>query len=240
LIPGALLRVAHSFGNSRHLVEAAQKSPIDMIEGDVRLRDGRLWLGHDYRLPLLPICVSRRSLEPPARGLVRFGPWQARLDLNPLPLEGLLEMAGRCRLLLDLKQSRRSEDASEFVETLAELLRRFDRATSDCLCGDWPFLDAARYLLPETRLYYSVGDRRGWQALVQRLNGGDPITGVSLRSSLFDGSSAHILQSKGVETLCWCVDDPAEAVRVTMLGAGGIISNDLALLAGIGGTTASG
>jgi hypothetical protein len=210
-----------------------------MIEGDVRLRDGRLWLSHDWRLPLVPVYIARRSLEPPARGLLRLGPWQARLRLNPLPLEKLLEMAGGCRLLLDLKQSRRSESATEFVELLGASLRRFGRAAGDCLCGDWPFLDAARRLLPEARLYYSVGDRRGWQALVRRLDAGDSITGVSLRSGLFDGSSAGLLQRKGVETLCWCVDDPAEAVRVTMLGAGGIISNNLTLLAGIGEGSAS-
>ncbi len=239
-MPGARLRIAHAYGNSRQLVEAALKHPIDMIEADVRLRNGRLWLGHDRRLAILPVYIAWRSLEPPARGLFRFGPWQARFGLNPLPLEELLKMAGGCRLLLDLKQSHRSEDTTGFVETLAASLRRFGRAASDSLCGDWPFLDAARRLLPEARLYYSVGDRDRWEALVRRLNEGDHIGGVSLRSDLFDGSSAGLLQSISVETLCWCVDDPAEAVRVTMLGASGIISNNLALLAGIGEATALG
>lgn len=239
-MPGAPLCIAHNFGNSRELIAVARESHVDMIEADVRLRNGRLWLGHDSRLPLLPIYIGGRSLKPPARGLLRFGPWQARLSLNPLPLEELLEIAWRCRLLLDLKQSGRSESVSEFVETLAALLGRLGRTASDCLCGDWPLLDAARRLLPEARFYYSVGDRPRWQALVERLDGGDRITGVSLRSTLFDGPSAAILQSKSIETFCWCVDDPAEAVRVAMLGADGIISNDLSLLAQIGGNTASG
>ncbi len=239
-MPGALLRIAHGFGNSRKLIDVALATPIDMIEADVRLWKGRLWLGHDRRLPLLPVYVSRRSLEPPTSRALRLGPWQARLQTAPLPLEELLEAAGRCRLLLDLKQSGRSESASEFAEALAAQLRRFGRTASDCLCGDWPLLDAVRRLLPEVRLYYSVGDPPRWQALVERLDGGDRITGVSLRSTLFDGPSAAILQSKSIETFCWCVDDPAEAVRVAMLGADGIISNDLALLARIGDATPSG
>jgi hypothetical protein len=239
-MPGSPLRIGHSFGNSRQLIDVALKSPIDMIEADVRLRQGRLWLGHDQRLPLLPVYVGRRSLEASTSGVLRLGPWQAQVRFDPLRLEALLAVAGPCRLLLDLKQSGRSESASEFVETLAGLVRRFGRTASDCLCGDWPLLDAARRLLPEVRLYYSVGDRGRWQALVQRLDAGDKITGVSLRSTLFDGSSAALLQSKSVETLCWCVDDPAEAVRVAMLGVEGIISNDLALLAGIGDRGASG
>ena len=119
-------------------------------------------------------------------------------------------------------------------------MRRFGRAASDCLCGDWPFLDVARRLLPEARLYYSVGDRVAGRRWCGGWTRATDITGVSLRAALFDGSSAGLLQSKGIETLCWCVDDPAEAVRVTMLGAGGIISNHLALLTGIGEASASG
>ncbi len=237
---GALLRVAHSFGNSRRLLQIALASPVDMIEADVRLRGGRLWLGHDRRLPLLPIYVARQSLEPREWSLFRLGPVQVRFLPHPMPLEGLLESAGACQLLLDLKQSYRSESAAEYVGILAASLRRFGREALDCLCGDWIFLDAARRELPETRLYYSVGDSRAWQALVHRFEAGDQINGISLRSNLFDGSSAHLLQTRGVETLCWCVDDPAEAARVTTLGAGGIISNNLPMLARIGETAAPG
>jgi glycerophosphoryl diester phosphodiesterase len=230
----APLRIAHGFGNSRELVRIALESDVDVIEADVRLRGDRLWLGHELRLPLLPILIGRRATNQlAAHRAFRLGPWEMRLDTDPLPLEELLAMVGgRCRLLLDIKGRRK---AREFVEALIEPLRRHNQAETTRLCGDWPPLDEARGVAPEVSAYYSVADRRRWRALVRRLDEGDPIRGVSLRAGLLDGSTAEFLRTRGLEVFCWSVEDEAEAARVIALGADGIISSDLAVLSAIGG-----
>jgi len=234
MTPGAPLRIAHGFGNSRELIRIALESRVDVIETDVRSRGGHLWLGHELRLPLLPVLVGRRpgNGPPPGRRALPLGPWEARLDTDPLPLEELLMMvAGQRQLLLDLKGS---HNAREFVEALVGPLRRQRQVETARLCGDWPLLDEARRVAPQVRIYYSVADRRRWQALVRRLEAGDPIRGVSLRAGLLDGSTAEFLRTREVEVFCWSVEDDAEATRVAGLGADGVVSSDLAVLSAIG------
>lgn len=231
---GAPLRIAHGFGNSRESARIALEDGVDVIEADVRLRANRLWLGHERRLPLLPILLGKRPLHPTPRAhsALSLGSWRARLDIDPLSLEELLAtVAGRCGLLLDLKSPRRQSDVHRFVEILVGLLRRLDRAETARLCGDWPLLDEARRVAPECRVYYSVGDRRRWDALVRRLRRGDPIRGVSLHAGLLDRPTVDYLRDRGLEVFCWPVDDAAEAARVAKLGVDGIISSDLAILA---------
>jgi glycerophosphoryl diester phosphodiesterase len=226
-------RIAHGFGNSRELVRIALESDIDAIEADVRLRNGTLWLEHDRRLPFLPVLFGRRPPRRSLPGALSFppGPWHLHFDRHPLRLEELLtSAAGRRRLVLDLKQPRPTSDVSRFVEKLVGLLRRFQLEEETCLCGDWPLLDEARRQESGSARYYSVADHARWRLLVRRLDGGEKMDGVSLRSALFDGQSAAYLREKGARVLCWPVDDRVEAKRVLELGAGGIISYDLTLL----------
>ncbi|MGD0764686.1 MAG: glycerophosphodiester phosphodiesterase [Dehalococcoidia bacterium] len=233
----APLRIAHGFGNSRELIRIALENRVDVVEADVRLRGSRLWLGHDPRLPLLPVQVGRRPINqpPPAHRALRLSPWEARLDLDPLPLAELLVMVdGRCQLLLDLKATRGTGSARAFVETLIGQLRRSHQARTARLCGDWPLLDEARRVAPELRTYYSVADRRRWQALGRRLEEGEPICGVSLRGRLLNWSTADFLRKRGLEIFCWSVEDHVEAARVARLGVDGVISSDLTILSMIG------
>jgi glycerophosphoryl diester phosphodiesterase len=233
---GAPLRIAHGYGNSRELVQIALENRVDVIEADVRLRGGRLRLGHARRLPLLPLLFGRRprGQSPRSRLAFALGPWQVRLDSGPFPLNEMVAMVtGKCGLLLDLKSPWLAGNRRRFVEALLAIMRQFNQ-TGVRLCGDWPLLNAVRRALPESKVYYSVADRRRWQAFVRRVEGGDPIRGVSLRARLLDEPTARFLRGRGVEVLCWPVDASAEAARVTALGAAGIISYDLAVLAATG------
>lgn len=232
-MPGALLRIAHGFGNSRELVRLALERGIEMIEGDVRLGGGRLWMRHDRRLPLLPVLLGRRPRHLPLtpRWALPLGPWHARIDTDPLPLDALMTMtAGKCALLLDLKPPRRQADVPTFAEALARLLCSSDLTKTVRLCGDWALLDEARRLTPQYRLYYSVGDRDRWRALTRRFEDGDPVRRVSIHARLLNESTAGFLRNKDVEIICWAVYDAAEAARVAALGVEGIISPDLGVL----------
>lgn len=233
MVQDAPLRIAHGFGNSRERVRLALESDVDAIEADVRLRNDALWLEHDRRLPFLPVLFGRRSPRPSPSGVLSFppGPWHLHLDLHPLSLEELLAtVAGWRRLLLDLKYPNDTSDVSRFVENLVGLLRRFQLEEETWLCGDWPLLDETRRQESGSARYHSVANHVHWDLLARRLEGGERLDGVSLRSELFDRQSAGFLKDKGVHVLCWPVDGRVEAKRVLELGAGGIISYDLALL----------
>lgn len=235
-MPGGPLRIAHGFGNRRDLVRLALERGIEMIEGDVRLGGGRLWVRHDRRLPLLPVLLGRRPRHLPLRPRwdIALGPWHARVDTDPLPLEELLAMtAGKCALLLDLKPPRPA-DVPTFAGALARLLGDSDLTAAVRLCGDWALLDEARRLTPEYALYYSVGDRDRWRALARRFEEGDPIRRVSIHAGLLDKSTARFLRDRGVEIICWGVYDSAEAARATALGVNGLISPCLGVLLGSG------
>ena len=236
---GAPLRIAHGYGNSRELVRIALENRVDVIEADVRLRGGRLWLAHDRRLLFWGLLFGRRAPGRPSLPLWAFllGRRRLRLGSDRFPLEELPAMvAAKCGLLLDLKSPWLAGNRRRFVEALLAMLRASDQ-TAVRLCGDWPLLDGVRRAIPDSRVYYSVADRRRWRAFVRRVENGDPIRGVSLRASLLDASTARFLRDRGIEVFCWPVDDYAEAARVTALGAAGIISYDLAVLAAIGGAT---
>ena len=239
--PGAPLRIAHGHGNSRDLVRIALENRVDVIEADVRLRRGRLWLAHDWRRLSWWFLLGKRvgwaflSLWSLLRGRRR-----PRLDRGPLPLEDLVTMvAGKSGLLLDLKSPLLAGNRRRFAGMLLAILRATDPKAVR-LCGDWPLLDAVRRALPDSKLYYSVADRRRWHAFVRRVENGDPIRGVSLRASLVDASTARFLRDRDIDVFCWPVDNDAEAARVTALGAAGIISYDLAVLAATGGAAGEG
>jgi glycerophosphoryl diester phosphodiesterase len=229
---GRPLRIAHGHGNSRELVRVALENRVDVIEADVRLRRGRLTLAHG-RPPLEWVLLGKRLGWGLLLVLDLLTGRRSRSRRDSFLLEELPPtVAGRCGLLLDLKSPLLARNRRRFVGLLIPILRRSDQ-TSIRLCGDWLLLDAVRQALPESSIYYSVADGRRRRALVRRLEESDDICGVSLRARLFDESSAGLLRGKGVEVFCWPVDDLAEAERVIALGAGGIISGDLSLLAAI-------
>jgi glycerophosphoryl diester phosphodiesterase len=238
---GAPLRIAHGYGNSRELIRAALRDHVDVIEADVRLRRGRLWLAHDWRRLLWWLLLVRRA----GWGFLALcsllrGRRRPRVDSRPLPLEELpATVQKRCGLLLDLKSPRLAGNRRRFLVALLPLLRPPD-GTTIRLCGDWSLLDGVRRVLPDSKLYYSVADGGRWRSLVRRLESGDPIRGVSLRAALYDTSTARFLADRGIEVFCWPVDGEAEAARVTALGAAGIIGYDLAVLAATGGAAAEG
>ena len=239
--PGAPLRIAHAYGNSRRLVQLAFESGVDVIEADVRLQRDGLWLAHDRRLLFWWFLFGKQAWsEAPQRFwafLLHRRPW---LDGSSFPLADLLDLvADRCGVLLDLKIPLMPDNRRRFVALLSDTLQNMPPRTHIRLCGDWPLLDAVRSEFPDLKLYYSVADRRRWRGFVRRIEHGDGIRGVSLRGRLFHEVASRFVREKGVEVICWPVDSEAEVVRVTGLGAAGIISYNLALLKSIGGAAAA-
>jgi len=229
------LRIAHAFGNRRHLIEEALAAHVDLIEADIWYRAGDIWVRHERRLRCLPLLYDRK---PP--GMSSFGPWSLtvwpnhyiRLDIKPLPLRELLDSTrGRRRLLLDLKDEHPRDRAREFAGMLARVLRDTGRAESVIICGQTDVLDSVREVAPDLDVRYSIERQRQWEAFLRRLDADPAIRGVCLDHEFLTEPIARLLEERGLEVFCWTVDDLEEARRLVARGVAGIISNDLALLA---------
>ena len=229
------LRIAHAYGNRRDGIQAAIAADVDLIEADLWFRAGEVWVRHERRLGCLPLLYDRK---PP--GMRSFGPWALtvfpnhyiRLDVNPLRLTELLETTrGRRRLLLDLKNDLPPDRARVYAKALARVVRDAGCAESVIVCGQTRTLDSVREVAPEIDVRYSAERPRQWEAFLRRAAADPAIRGLCLHRKLLTEAAAALLEERGLEVFCWTVDDPEEARRHIALGADGIISNDLTLLA---------
>lgn len=233
----SLVRIAHAYGNRRHRIDEAVAAGVDLIEADLRWRDGRVWVQHEHRLRFLPVLYNVGL-----KGIHRQGPWAAnlrrlflRLDVRPILLDELLDRIGqRCGVLLDLKADAYHVAAARafIAATFATLDARAPLPVLD-FCGSWPLLDIVRTLRPEQMAHYSVDSERDWTALQERLTGSDRPRGITIERDLVDETRAAALRRAGVEFYCWGVDGEEDAQYAFRHGAAGIIADDLDMLAAL-------
>lgn len=229
------LLIAHAYGNRRDLLEAALQAGVDMVEVDAWCRGGRLWARHERRLGPLPLLFDWRR-----HAYHGLGPWAVplgngylRLDVNPLPVDEVMEATrGRCRLLVDVKGRYTPAYARQYVAALERLLEAAPGQL--VLCGqEWGVLEAARRALPSLPVRYSLETPHQWQRLWPRLRDGLRPDGLCLHRSLVEPQRAALLADMGIGFYVWTVDRPEEARRVLELGAEGVITNRLDLLASL-------
>ena len=235
---GRPLRIAHAFGNRRDRIEAAIAADVDFIEADLWYRAGDIWVRHERRLGFLPLLYDRKP-----RGMNSFGPCSltvfpnhyVRLDFRPLRLAELLEATrGKRRLLLDLKDDHSPERARAYAGALARVLREARCAESSIVCGQTDVLDSVREVAPELDVRHSIERQQQWDAFLRRLDADPALRGVCLHHEFLTDPIARLLEERGLEVFCWTVDEREEARRLVALGADGIISNNLTLLAEMG------
>jgi glycerophosphoryl diester phosphodiesterase len=232
-----VLRIAHAHGNRRHRIEEAMAAGVDLIEADIRHYRGRIWVRHEFRAPFLPVLYNGR-LNP----FHRQGPWALslrrlflRLDLNPLPLDELLDIVGdRVGILFDLKYARYPErEARAFVHTLLHMLETWFHGPID-FCGNWSLLDLV-VAEHDARLpvHYSIDGERQWKKLLQQIQAGTPFRTITIRRSMLDDQRAEILRAAGIDYYCWDIDSSTEAEAAIERGASGIISHNLDVLSAL-------
>lgn len=237
-------RIAHAYGNRRETLQRALAAPIDMIEADVWFRAGRIWVHHERRMGPLRLLLDRRTAGHPSGPYVLpiWPRYYIRLDINPLPLSELLEITrGKRRLLLDVKG--RPDDAKNdaFAAALARQLAAPDDRAQVVVCGqNWPVLDRLRELAPDLEVRYSIEKPPQWQEFHRMVAADDSIRHICIEHRFLTEEKARFLAEKGIDAYCWTVDDPAEAERLLAAEVGGIISNNLPLLASLGSSSAAG
>jgi glycerophosphoryl diester phosphodiesterase len=232
---GAPLRIAHAYGNTRDRLKVALDSTVDAIELDAWYRRGQIWVRHEARLKPLPILIDKRMrCHPlPPLSLPLGKRWYIRLDFSRLKLEEVLTtVAGRKRLLVDLKGAYHAQGNLEFARELIRNIREHGAESWVSVCGQfWPVLDDVRREAGDLEVRYSVERVYQWEKFMRLVGEDERVRRVCIEHRFLNEERTRFIEDRGVNLYCWTVDNPEEARRLVAAGADGIISNDLELLA---------
>ena len=232
----AVLSIAHAYGNSRGSLELALASEADMIEVDMWYRGDDIYIRHERRMGWLPILYDQvmkgHKLGPFA---LRIGNFFIRPDIHTLKLDELLEtVAGRKRLLLDVKGFYHAPKVDEYVETLVEKIRAHGAEGWVAVCGQtYPVLHRLREVAPDIEVRYSIQWEYQWERFLRLMEHDPAVRRVCIAYGFIDADKARLMEERDVDLYCWTVDDWDEARRLVRQGVDGIISNDLKLLAAL-------
>jgi glycerophosphoryl diester phosphodiesterase len=207
----APLLIAHRAGNEPDRLAAAERAGADVIEADLHLRRGRLELRHLKTAGPLPLYWDRWALAPP---------WRRFDDLADLLAAARPETV----LMLDIKgrDPAAARAVSEMLSRAARPARTYVSARA------WSLLDEI-----DPALAQRIGsaarpahlERLIKHAATRRLDG------ASLHLRLLESTRLRALRAHVPLLMSWPVNYGHEVDRATALGVGGLISDDLALLA---------
>jgi glycerophosphoryl diester phosphodiesterase len=232
-----LVRIAHAYGNSRESLARALAADVDMIEVDVWFRGNTLYVRHARRLDPLPILYDNvMKGHAPGPFAVRLGKYYVRPDIDPLKLDELLTtVAGKKRVLLDVKGSYHAPAVDGFALRLAYEIRKHAAEAWAAVCGQtYPVLHRLREVAPELEVRYSIQHQHQWERFLRMMARDSSVRNVCMAHGFIDPVKARIMEENGVDLYCWTVDNPDDARWLVGQGVDGIISNDLELLASLG------
>jgi glycerophosphoryl diester phosphodiesterase len=211
----APLLIAHRAGNDPARLRAAERVGVDVIEADLHLRRGRLELRHLKTVGPLPVYWDRWAIAPP---------WRRFDDLDDL----LAAAEPQTVLMLDLKGS---DPAA--ARLLSSTLSRAARSARVLVSARaWPLLDE---IDPALASRVGSAGRPPDLARLVRHAAARPIDGASLHLRLLERELLRPLRELAPLLMSWPVNHRSEADRALALGVAGLIGDDLALLAELGG-----
>lgn len=227
-----IVRIAHAYGNTREALKQALAADCDMIEVDMWYRGGDIRIHHEQKERWFPFLIDRvMSTHKPGRFAFRIGNYFIRPDIGTPRLDALLkEVAGRKRLLLDVKGHYSAESLNGYVDRLVGLVRQHNAESWVAICGQtYSVLHRIREVAPDLEVRYSIQQDYQWERFLRLLEAG--VRQVCMAYGFIDASKAKLMEDNNVDLYCWTVDDWAAARRLVSQGVDGIISNDLKLLA---------
>jgi glycerophosphoryl diester phosphodiesterase len=196
---------------------AAHSAGADLLEIDVHLRHGVLEVRHPRRHG--PVLWDREGVRRARGASATLGPLLAAL---PDGAEPMIDLKGGAPVLA--REALASvRDAGVGRVTLTS--RRW--ALLDGLAGE-----------DGVRVAYSAAGRREVARLLRR--DAPDGTAACVRSDLLDAATVAALRRRHPLVMTWDVADHAHAERLLALGVGGLVLDDLALLAALAGARAAG
>ncbi len=207
------IAIAHRAGNRLHLLERAKAIGADLAELDLWLHRGRLEVRHAQTLGPLPLLRERWR---PLPG------WTPRLELD-----AVIEAAGRdlC-LMVDLK----SPSLALPEAVIAAFERCLPGAPYTVTTREWPLLEPF-----EERAHVRILPSAAWPgelaALMPAL--GERYQALSLHRTLAQPATMRELAARGVAAYIWPVNTQADLAQALAVGAAGVNSDSLDLLAGL-------
>lgn len=238
--PRTVTRIAHAFGNNSRALDHALQADIDVIEADMWYRGGDLHIHHEHRLrSWLPVLIDRKmATHRPGRFAVPVGNYVVRPAVGTLTLDQVLKTVdGRRRLMLDVKGHYKPPHLEGYVQTLVRKIRKHNAESWAAVCGQtYSVLHRLREVAPDIEVRYSIEWPYQWERFELLMERGVRQVCMSHRS--LDDTKQRVLTERGIEVYFWTVDQPETAAGLVERGADGIISNNLALLAGLPRTAA--
>jgi hypothetical protein len=212
----SVIRVLHGAANHLDQHDRRHHPAVDVIEGDLWMRSGRLLAYHDRPLGPLPFVMGSRG-------------FLSREPANPPDAADLVALAEEgTHLMLDLRSWFRDPAA----DAARALLGLSDRSRITISCEHWPIADRMRAWLPGIGIAYSIGSKRVLNRYLRgRRNGSLPKTDVSVRGSLLQtADDVEQLRELSSGVAAWTIDDVDRALELVDLGIDTLISNRLQVL----------
>jgi len=232
--PKRVVRIAHAYGNSRPALALALAAECDMIEVDIWYRGSDIFVHHERRMRWLPILYDRDLRGHPLGPFaLHIGRYFVRPDIRTLRLDELLStVAGRKRLLLDVKGHYDEDGLSGYVDMLVRKIREHHAEGWVAICGQtYSVLHRIREVAPDLEVRYSIQEPYQWERFLILLEHG--VRTVCMAYGFLNPERLKLMEDRGVNLYCWTVDDWDAARRLLAQGVDGIISNDLKLLAAL-------
>jgi glycerophosphoryl diester phosphodiesterase len=234
---GRPIRIAHAYGNNRGSLARALSAEIDMIEVDLCYRGGELFIRHERRLGPFPVLADKRMAghKPGFLAIPLWKGYYVRPDVRRFRLRDLLKtVAGKRRLLLDTKGTYHPQEVDAFILALSEQVAEHNAQDWVAVCGqNFAIIDRLRETAPSLELRYSIEAPFQWDEFLRLATRDESVRRICIQHRFLDEEKLRFAEENGIDVYCWTVDDLAEASRLVALGADGIISNDLSLLAGL-------
>jgi glycerophosphoryl diester phosphodiesterase len=208
------LSIAHRAGNDLQRLHAAVDAGVDIVEADVHDHRGRLEVRHLKTMGPLPYLWDRWELVPAAA---------PRLELA----EVLQAARPGTLFMLDLK-GRGSAVGTAVAAAVHELAPTHDVIVCSRF---WPAVEAAAGTLPYVRPVLSARTRLELSRLRVRVRAGAAPYGVSVHRSLLSAPLVAELHESVEVVMTWPINTPTVLEEVLEIGATGVISDELGVLA---------
>lgn len=198
----------------------------DAVEIDVYLsKDNRVMVIHDKDTKRTTNGKKNLSIEDTPSMLLRdldAGKWKGdEFKGERIPfLKEIIETVPEGKtLVVEIKCG------SEILPALKRRMEKTEKADQIVfICSGWKTILKTQKEFPDNKCYWLSGTKIGLaKKMDQAVENG--LAGVNLKHSIIDEAVVSMAKERNLEVLCYTVDDPKEAKRLTEIGVTGITTN---------------